>query len=162
MAVRLRSYLVSDVDAIAAWAADPDTTRWLGPRWKNGRTRDQIAEAVERIVAGRAGGVYFVITDDTGVYRGAIDLTSVDHEAGTAVVSLVVVPDHRGRGVGTGALEALGRHAAALGLVRLCLRVEPDNLAALGCYQRAGFRATGWDEGLRTMERDLRDLTGKL
>jgi RimJ/RimL family protein N-acetyltransferase len=160
--VRLRSYRFTDVDPIVAWAADPETTRWMGPRWKNGRTRDQIAEAVERIVAGGAEGVYYVITDDTGAYLGAVDLTSVDQGAGTAVVSLVVVPECRGRGVGTGALEALGHRAVALGLSRLLLRVEPENGAALRCYQKAGFRETGWDEGLRTMERDLRDLTGKL
>jgi len=160
--VQLRTYVPSDVDPIAAWARDPDTTRWMGPRWREGRTREQIAEAVGRIVAGQAEGVYFVITDDTEAYLGAVDLTSVDPEGRSAVVSLVVAPGRRGRGVGTEAMSLLVQQAADdLDLTTLRLRVDPDNGAAVRCYQKAGFRETGWDEGLRTMERAL-DLTGKL
>ncbi len=54
-------------------------------------------------------------------------------------LSIAVVPDLRGRGVGRLLLEALLGEAAAHGVGRLSLSVEADN-PARRLYQRVGFR----------------------
>ena len=53
--------------------------------------------------------------------------------------NLAVLPDLRGRGLGTQLLEAIVAEAAHLGGVLLSLEVRHSNEPALRLYQRAGF-----------------------
>lgn len=53
--------------------------------------------------------------------------------------SLAVDPRHRGRGIGSGLIEQVSRHARANGYDRLTLHVWADNEPAQRLYRRAGF-----------------------
>lgn len=55
------------------------------------------------------------------------------------VRSVVVDPDHRGRGVGRALMQRLAGHLRDLGCTRWCLNVAPDNDAALGLYRGMGL-----------------------
>ncbi len=52
---------------------------------------------------------------------------------------LVVVPSHRGRGVGRRLLEAVEEKARALGCCKLTLEVAEKNDVARRVYERAGY-----------------------
>jgi len=52
-------------------------------------------------------------------------------------------PSAQGRGLASRILARLAAHAAALGVRRVFLQVEDDNLVAQGLYHKAGF-ATAW------------------
>jgi len=52
---------------------------------------------------------------------------------------LFVVPEARGRGVGSALLQAAAEHGRAVGAARLTLKTAIDNLAAQGAYA-----ANGW------------------
>lgn len=54
--------------------------------------------------------------------------------------SLASAPAARGRGVGARLLTALLRAARANGCTRMRLEVRTDNAAAIGLYERRGFR----------------------
>ena len=55
------------------------------------------------------------------------------------VMSLAVLPEHRGRGIGARLLDAVSGEAAAAGLSALALDVASDNEAAIRFYVREGF-----------------------
>jgi ribosomal protein S18 acetylase RimI-like enzyme len=58
------------------------------------------------------------------------------------IESLAVLPDHRGRGIGTRLLDALEQHLDDAGVRDRVIGVLPGNLAAVRLYQRRGFRST--------------------
>lgn len=60
---------------------------------------------------------------------------------------LVVLPGHRGRGVGQSLLAAIERKAIALGCCKLTLEVTEQNHAARRVYERAGFHQAVYGEG---------------
>ena len=67
-------------------------------------------------------------------------------------VSVGVLPEHRGRGIGTALLRELAAAAEADGLPGLSLSVERDN-PAVRLYRRLGFVEVAGDQGAVTMLR---------
>jgi ribosomal protein S18 acetylase RimI-like enzyme len=53
---------------------------------------------------------------------------------------LAVLPEHRGRGVGSGLLQAVAEKGRALGCCKLTLEVLENNQTARRLYDSAGFR----------------------
>jgi ribosomal protein S18 acetylase RimI-like enzyme len=67
------------------------------------------------------------------------------------LVEIMVLPELRGRGIGTAAIsQVLSTAAVAAKPVRL--NVNVTNHAAIGLYQRLGFRTIDGDEVQRVME----------
>ena len=62
------------------------------------------------------------------------------------VIDIVLLPAARGRGIGTGVIEAVLRAATAEGALEVALSVLFDNTGARRLYGRLGFSQTG--EGL--------------
>ena len=96
--------------------------------------------------------VHLVIADRvTDAYLGEMMLALGEHRVGE--VGCCLVPAARGRGIATEALVALTDWAfAELGLGRVQVFVAPENVAALGLAERAGFRHEGvlrsyWEHG---------------
>ncbi|MDP6688098.1 MAG: N-acetyltransferase [Alphaproteobacteria bacterium] len=59
------------------------------------------------------------------------------------VITLGVVPHHRGKGAGTAMLDAVTAHARVLGAEDMILEVANDNAAAIALYQANGFVPVG-------------------
>jgi ribosomal-protein-alanine N-acetyltransferase len=57
--------------------------------------------------------------------------------------NLAVLPELRGRGLGTQLLDAIVREAAHLGAESVTLEVRASNLPALRLYEKAAFERTG-------------------
>lgn len=145
--VLLRPYRLADAEAIHRWKSDPDTTRWMGSRFRTPPTWEQTLESLRRVVeTPPPDGVFFAIADRlTGDYRGGIDLTSVDLVDRRAVLSLVIGREEdRGRGWGQQAVGLLADYAfGPLGLHRISLTVAAENTAARRCYLACGFVEEG-------------------
>ncbi len=60
------------------------------------------------------------------------------------VDDLYLVPEARGRGLGSVVLGLLEEQARELGLAALFLVVDPDNTPAQRLYRRRGFEGTHW------------------
>lgn len=58
------------------------------------------------------------------------------------IESLSVLPEHRGRGIGTALLDALDAELAALGIADVIVGALAGNERALELYTRRGFRPT--------------------
>lgn len=56
--------------------------------------------------------------------------------------SISVLPEHRGRGVGTTLIEAVDRELESLGVADVVVGVLAGNDAAIRLYERSGYRPT--------------------
>lgn len=70
-------------------------------------------------------------------------------------IGLAVLPEYRGRGIGTALLAAAIELARAHGATTLSLSVETGNDRARRLYDRAGFVVVGREGGAFTMRLDL-------
>lgn len=65
-------------------------------------------------------------------------------------LTVAVVADHRGRGLGTRLIEAVLRSARERDVELVSLSVDPDN-PAVRLYERLGFEHVGWQDTSMTM-----------
>lgn len=80
------------------------------------------------------------VYEEAGQVTGNAVLLCRTHSTQARLYSLVVHPQHQGRGIARALLESLDRAAAARGCNRLSLEVRADNAPALRLYQKAGFQ----------------------
>ncbi|MED3553118.1 GNAT family N-acetyltransferase [Cytobacillus praedii] len=106
---------------------------------------------------GRQGDIALIATDSSENPVGAIWIRLFDEsnktygfiDKNTPVLSMAVVPEYRGKGVGTLLLNEMLRIAKDSGFFSLSLSVDPKN-PALHLYERHGFvkvgiNGTSWD-----------------
>ena len=77
---------------------------------------------------------------------------------GVAEHSIYVSEDARGRGVGSGLLEALVRASEEAGFWTLQTAIFPENEASISLHARCGFRAVGKRERLGSHHGRWRDV----
>jgi ribosomal protein S18 acetylase RimI-like enzyme len=82
-------------------------------------------------------GAEFLVVLDDGVPAGRLYLHRRADEI--RLVDIALLPEHRGRGIGTSLLEDLFAEAGAAGKA-VRIHVERFNEGALRLYQRLGFR----------------------
>lgn len=114
-------------------------------RWDGDKDAGVVATGVDGRPIGAAWWT-FLPADDPGY--GFVDDTIPE-------VSIGVVDDARGRGVGSALLEALVTEARRRSLPALSLSVEVDN-PAVSLYRRLGFATVDTTDGAHTMVLDLR------
>lgn len=130
------------------------TGHW-GPLRSPGESWERRRADHEAILA--EGGILFLAEEDGAVVGFAI----CEREEGRsptwewprdflAIVDFVVLPEHRGKGVGERLLEAAEEEARRLGVAALDLNVAAPNEGARRFYERHGFRTD-----LMTMRKPL-------
>ncbi|UUZ87144.1 GNAT family N-acetyltransferase [Paenibacillus sp. P26] len=91
---------------------------------------------VAETAGGKAlGAAWYRLTDESAPGYGFVDRF-------TPELSVAVLPEHTGRGIGSRSLQALIRQAQAEGYPGLSLSVDPAN-QALQLYRRLGFERCG-------------------
>ena len=123
-------------------SGEPPVQRYV-ERW--GRPGDTALIAIHDFQ--RVGAAWYrLFTDDNRGYG------FVDEE--TPELSIAIVPNKRGTGLGSELLDALLDRARADGYDAITLSVEKDS-PAIGLYERHGFERLGEDDGGVTMKADL-------
>ena len=139
--IRLRAETADDEDVLFRLAADLDSWEERSPAPPAPLT---VAVYRERRAARAAGSdAMFVITLD-GVAVGNCSLFGEDGLAGHAEVGIALLPEARGRGVGTSALGQLVEFAfVRRNLRRLHLVAIASNAAGIAAYRKVGFVEEG-------------------
>jgi UDP-2,4-diacetamido-2,4,6-trideoxy-beta-L-altropyranose hydrolase len=84
----------------------------------------------------------YILSDQVDRPVGQVRLDLQDD--GSAVVTISIAPEHRGRGYGAEALRlACERFFATAEAERAVAYVKPDNLASLRAFDKAGFTRQG-------------------
>lgn len=134
--VSLRLAAAGDVDALVAIRATPE----VRARWRGGDLEAEVREALtddELHV--------LVVVDNDGTILGAIQWAAEeDPEYRHANVDMFLDPAVHGRGYGTDAARTLCRYLVEVeGFHRLTIDPAADNIAAIRCYEKVGFRPVG-------------------
>jgi aminoglycoside 6'-N-acetyltransferase len=134
--VRLRPASPADVARLAEIRRTPE----VYARWRGG---DDMVAAVEEDLAEPDMVAYVIELDDRVV--GWIQWQAEDDpDYRHASIDIYVDPSVHGRGVGTDAVRTLARHLIAdHGHHRLEIDPAVDNVAAIRCYTKVGFRPVG-------------------
>ena len=83
--------------------------------------------------------VFSMIEKGSGQFIGNIELMDVNDAQGE--LGIAVTAGMQNRGYGTEAVSALAAYAAErLGLKRILLRTDPENVRAIRVYEKCGFR----------------------
>ncbi|MEV7958193.1 GNAT family protein [Streptomyces sp. NPDC087532] len=131
---------VDDVELVHAWRADPVAAHEVG-MWP--RSLSAVRERIDRDRDEHDRDDFLVLLPD-GTPIGHIALTDQDMVDGTAEITLVLDPGHRGRGHGVDAVDALVDLAfGELPMHRVQAVTHTTNTAALGVLAGAGFVQEG-------------------
>lgn len=103
---------------------------------------DRLSRAsLRRLVIGPSAEVWVAECEATVV--GDAVLLYRRNTRRARLYSLVVEAARTGQGIGRALLETCEKAARQRGCRELVLEVRPDNLVAIGLYERAGFRVVG-------------------
>jgi RimJ/RimL family protein N-acetyltransferase len=143
--VSLRTRADSDVDVLYRIAADLDSWEERGPSAPAPLTRSRFdARLVRTDDEDASGHVAKFVVDLDGAAVGSASLFDFDAFARHAEASISLVPEARGRGVGTAALRQLVDFGfVRRNLHRIHLQAVASNAAALRSYEKVGFVAEG-------------------
>ena len=143
--VKLRPAGREDIPELARIRSTPEISRW----WRGG---DDMTAAVSEDLA-EEGTETFVVEHE-GRVAGAIQWHAEDEpDYKHAGIDLYLDPALHGLGLGTDAVRTLARHLFANhGHHRLVIDPAADNVAAIRCYSKVGFRPVGV---MRRYERGL-------
>jgi len=117
-----------------------------------GRSGDVALIATE--TGHRVGAAWFRLFKEAAPGYGFVDER-------TPELAIAVVPNARGKGVGTALLEALLRDARAAGYPTISLSVDRANAGAIELYGRHGFEQVAEDEDSVTMLAQLDTSTSQ-
>jgi aminoglycoside 6'-N-acetyltransferase len=134
--VSLRPATPDDVPVLAAVRTKPEVFRW----WRGGA---DMASEVAADLADPDATTLAVEVD--GRVVGAIQWSAeTEPDYRHASIDIYLDPTVHGRGVGTDAVRTLARHLTVdEGFHRLVIDPAADNVAAIRCYSKVGFRAVG-------------------
>ena len=144
-AVTLRASTEADLDVLFRLAAELATWEERRPSSPAPMTRAEFDARLQRSADDpeSAKDVLFVI-DVGGVAVGDITLFGSDELAHYAEVGIALLPEARGRGIGTAAMSQLVEFAfVRRNLRRLHLEVLESNVGAIRAYEKAGFVVEG-------------------
>jgi aminoglycoside 6'-N-acetyltransferase len=143
--VSLRSATDADIAALAFIRATPEVRRsWRG--------EDDMASEVAADLAETDAHTFAV--EHEGRVVGAIQWSAENEpDYRHASIDIYLDPAVHGRGLGADAVRTLARHLVAdQGFHRLVIDPAADNVAAIRCYGKVGFRPVGI---MRRYERGL-------
>jgi|SRR6266536_2947567 aminoglycoside 6'-N-acetyltransferase len=129
--VTLRLATEADIPALAAIRETPEVFAW----WGAGAVADDLAspddEVFAVLLAGRVVGAIQWYAEDEPDFRHA-------------GIDVYLDPVVHGRGVGTDAVRTLARYLIhERGYHRLVIDPAADNVPAIRCYTKVGFRPVG-------------------
>jgi ribosomal-protein-alanine N-acetyltransferase len=136
----LRPLRESDLDALAAIYADPQTMRYLG----GPRTRERTRTGLEWMIAAHADqgfGLWATTLLENATLIGRCGLLIQDVEgARETEIAYLLGSEWWGNGYATEAATAIRDHARSqLGFERLISLIAPDNVASKGAARRLGM-----------------------
>jgi RimJ/RimL family protein N-acetyltransferase len=139
----LRPWEAGDAAAVTELCQDPEIARWIPfipSPYTEADARAFIEQSQSTWELEEAYG--FAIVEDAGELLGAIGMRMRRFRTGH--IGYWVAAHARGRGVASDALRALSRWAIEeLGLKRLELVTDPENVASQRVAEKAGFRREG-------------------
>lgn len=142
--VSLRARTDADRDVLFRLAADLDTWEERNPDPPRPLTRAEFDARLAGAANDDANGAVAFMVDADGVAVGGASLFGFDAFARHAEMGINLLPEARGLGIGTAAIERLVEFGfLRRNLRRIHLQAIASNAAAIRAYEKAGFTIEG-------------------
>ncbi|MGN6743390.1 MAG: GNAT family N-acetyltransferase [Amnibacterium sp.] len=142
--VILRAAVEGDEDLLFRLASDLDSWEERGPAAPAPMTRAAFDAKRARAEADASGDLVRFVVEADGTGVGTVSLFGADAFAGHAEVGIALVPEARGRGIGSAAIARIVEFAfVRRNLRRLHLQAIASNRGAIRAYEKAGFVLEG-------------------
>ena len=145
----LRPWRVQDAPALLEACQDPEIARWVTiPQPYTAADADAFIESTRAMWRGGTGAAFAIVDGSTDRLLGAV--TRFGPDGHQATFGCWLVPEARGRGVGTRSLRGLAEWTfATTAVVRIDVFIMVGNVASERMVERAGFQREGvlraWD-----------------
>ena len=148
--MRLRPIEELDLPLFIRWLNDPDVRYWLSMADEPQLTLESEREWYEEMRGDPACVIWCIETED-GQPIGNLGLHGIEETHGRATLGIAIgEKDFWGRGYGTEAIRQVLRYAfEEMGLRRVVLEADDDNLRGIRCYEKCGFAREGLLRGHR-------------
>jgi len=148
--VRLRPIEELDLPLFVRWFNDAEVRYWLTQSEAPEFTLESEREWYDETRADPATVVWCIETED-GQPVGNLGLHGIEETHGRATLGIAIgEKDFWGRGYGTEAIRRVLRYAfTELGLRRVVLEADEDNVRGIRCYEKCGFVREGLLRGHR-------------
>jgi len=142
--VTLRARTAADLDVMFRIAADLDTWEERNPWAPAPLTRERFDARLARTTDDAAEDLVTFVVDVDGTAVGGASLFEFDSLAQHAEAGISLVPEARGRGIGTAAIGRLVEFGfVRRNLRRIHLQAIASNIGAIRAYEKAGFVVEG-------------------
>jgi RimJ/RimL family protein N-acetyltransferase len=150
----LRAWTPGDVAFVLAAAQDEEISRYSSV----GMSVDRAA-ALRWISSRHSHDRLDWVIEHSRIPIGRVSLAHIDRDDQVAEVGYWVLPDRRRQGVASTAVGAAEIHAFdEVGIIRLFIRHEPDNVASCALANSRGYQPEGIQRGAFTRAGARRDL----
>jgi ribosomal protein S18 acetylase RimI-like enzyme len=157
----LRAFGEADEAALISWFATRDELRLFAGdslRWPLDRRQLALIRSDPGVTAWTAIAAAGGAALEPELIVGHIELTRLPERGWCRLARVAIAPEHRGRGFGSGLVNAALEQARAVGARGVDLRVYESNSVARATYRAAGFTDIGRDRSqpeLRWMIKEL-------
>lgn len=144
MSLRLRALEPEDAAIMLQWENDRDG--WQYSDTVAPLSGHQVREYIANYDADpfSAGQLRQVLTDESGVALGLVDIFDLSAFHAHAFVGLYVTTERRREGLGRASIELLKEYAFnTLGLRCLAALIYPDNIPSVRLFESVGFKQSG-------------------
>jgi ribosomal-protein-alanine N-acetyltransferase len=163
--VLLRPFREPELSFVDRLGSDPSVTGryvWAGFRDPQARRRRWDKDGLVAAASTALAVVNAEAEPGPGTVLGIASWEAKDRggpPGGCYEIGLALLPEHRGRGLGTAAQQLMVRHLFECTLAhRLEAQTDIDNIAEQKALERAGFRQEGVLRGARFREGGWRDM----
>ena len=155
--VNIRPLEKRDVDILQLWDKDPELSSLMGISIEDALKPEEWYKKI----SSKRNNVLLAIECGSGKLIGDIELTEIAWRSGEAeLIVRIGEKDYWGKGYGRKAINGVLNMAfSQLKLKRIYLRVCSDNIRALRCYKRCGFKIRGKVTRQKSIYSESEDMT---
>lgn len=142
--IKFRRMKFKDINLIVKWLKKREVNHYMSSKVRNGTTLEHEEEIFKTQVIKKKTRIMFIIQDEEKPI-GNVDLVDIDLIDKNAMLAIMIGEDgYRGKGIGGKALDFITKYGfEELGLHKISLQVNTDNIPAVKCYQKFGFIEEG-------------------
>ncbi|SFG85965.1 GNAT family N-acetyltransferase [Pseudomonas sp. NFACC45] len=154
MNITLRTFQASDFDTVISWIDGPQTlSLWAGATFTYPLDKEQLERYLAKAQERYPWRFLYAVVDQDEKLIGHIEFSDIwPHLSLRFARILIGDPESRGKGYGQAILrQALALAYTRFNVARVDLGVKKENLLAINCYRKAGFKDIGlWPQAIET------------
>jgi RimJ/RimL family protein N-acetyltransferase len=142
--IQFRPMGLEDAKIRVKWLAKPEVNHYMSSEVRNGTTlADEEKKFKNRASEKKTREIFIILDGEKPI--GDVGLVDVDHVDKNAFLIVMIGEDgYRSKGIGSKALDFITKYGfEKLGLHKISLQVNEDNIPAIKCYQKFGFEEEG-------------------